>query len=375
MSNRESKQRGMSLGLSDLVGMAQQSKVIDKGHGYLLLPIEDVVSKTQVRKKFEGIEELAQTIKRGQQQTPIQVAPINDDGKYVILRGERRWRACKLAGLTQIKAVIDDYEYKGPDRLLGEIIENVQRSDLTAMELAAACHELQEKWGMRAVDIALELGKSRDFVTRHLAIYSDLPQSVRELYQAGHEMSVEAMYTLIQVAKRDPETVETLCAEAMAEGRGITRSEARRAQQQVTRKEEQKNLFEGDSEKAPQTEVQDTKAKQGNDAVDESCAGTTNESHQDPDDGQNEFPELRPSVTERQSQPEKREPKQRKKGAEIALVVSVLVDDTFQKGVIDLYRKIPREGYVYVHLDNGVTSAFSISDLEFLDVRNEEQGS
>ncbi|MDM1717338.1 ParB/RepB/Spo0J family partition protein [Thiopseudomonas alkaliphila] len=194
--------------------------------GYLLVPINDVVSKIQVRKIFRNIEELAKTIKSDQQQTPITVAPKNSDGKYVILRGERRWRACKLAGLKEIKVVIDDKKYTPEEMIAAELVENIQRDNLTALEIAEAVHELS-KSGMSVSDIGAKLGKNKGYVSMHIAIAEELPSKVSELYHSGHEMSAEAMYNLSLAAKTDPTAVDELCDLAAKENRSITRGESR----------------------------------------------------------------------------------------------------------------------------------------------------
>lgn len=365
--------RGNSRGNSNLVSLTQligEVSVSDKGLGYLLLPINDVISKEQVRKKFTGIEELAETIKNGQLQSPIHVAPKNSDGKYVILRGERRWRACKMAGLNEIKVVIDDTNYDEQTMLIGEIIENVQRVDLTAMELATGIYNLVNNLGVRPVDVAKHLGKGRDFVSRHLAIYTDLPGSVKALADEGYEMSADTMYTLIQLAKVDKEAVDRLCSAASEEERPITRSEAREALKVATTPpavalsgEAEPVEAAGEASSADTAELDAPTALTPEDHTeDESCAGTTNV-HDLPRD---ELAEQDTTGTD------KIKPKPHKSQVAINLMVSVLVDDTYQMGTIAWSYKAPRDGYVFIELENGDTKSFAISDLKLLDVRNVE---
>lgn len=363
--------RGNSRGNSNLGTLTKligEASVSDKGLGYLLLPINDVISKEQVRKTFTGIEELAETIKNGQLQSPIHVAPKNSDGKYEILRGERRWRACKMAGLNEIKAVIDDTNYDASTMLIGEIIENVQRVDLTALELAAGIYRLVNVLGARPSEVAKLLGKGRDYVSRHLAIYTDLPENVSALAREGYDMSADTMYTLIQLAKVDEAAVARLCETAMEEQKPITRSEARNALKAAsTPQEAAPDAREAEKEGS---EYVGDKTIEANVSLDtnlentapESCAGTTN----DKELSEEELPE------QSQTKMVTTKPKSQKSHVAINLTVSVLVDDTYQKGSIAWSHKAPRDGYVFIELDGGETKSFAISDLKLLDVRNVE---
>lgn len=99
------------------------------------LKIDTVVSVKQVRTSFTDLEGLAQSLREIGQQSPILVKPQNQDGKYVILQGERRWRAAKLAGLTEIDAIILDKDVSERDRILGQLTENLQRDDMKPSKL------------------------------------------------------------------------------------------------------------------------------------------------------------------------------------------------------------------------------------------------
>jgi len=96
------------------------------------------LSKAQVRKRFRNIEELAATLVTEGQQSPIIVSPKGEDGKYVIQKGERRWRACKHADIPTIDIIVNDKNQGELDETAGELIENIQRDDLTPLEIAEA---------------------------------------------------------------------------------------------------------------------------------------------------------------------------------------------------------------------------------------------
>lgn len=164
------------LGLAELSKLSasmnsQDSELFDT------LPLDKVYSKEQPRKKFQKIEELAQSIKELGQLQPI---IVNDDGKggYVIEQGERRYRACKLAGITTIRAVIKG-KLGDADRILRQLAENVQRDDMTIIELANSIHALVFS-GMTIRDVARKLGKKESYVSVVNAV-AELPPSLLEL--------------------------------------------------------------------------------------------------------------------------------------------------------------------------------------------------
>ena len=97
--------------LNSLAALAKQTKeltgVKPDRKRYLLLPIDSVVSHEQVRKTFEDLEGLSESIKELGIQVPINVHDKDSSGKYIIIQGERRWRTAKLAGLKKIPVIID----------------------------------------------------------------------------------------------------------------------------------------------------------------------------------------------------------------------------------------------------------------------------
>lgn len=365
-------------GLASLRDMAEKSKVLDKGLGYLLLPIEDVVSKAQVRKRFKDIEELAATIKQNQLQSPIQVAPKDENGKYVILRGERRWRACKLLGMKEIKAIIDDTDYNSASMLIGEIVENVQRNDLDALELAMAIQRLVTEENLKPVEIAERLGKSRGFVSMHLSIANNLPLAAEKLMNEGFLMGAETLYILGQIEKEAPNAVQELCERAYAEGRGVTRGEAREAQYALNEPEPTQEEDPAVTSPAPASaaESEASTAASVTDVApttaEESFAGET---FARPGDDEGRAVTAAKSTEPTQSAPTPAsKPASRPSPVAIDLMVSVLVDDAFQKGTIAWSRKAPREGYVFVALDDGTVRSFALTEVQLLDVRNVEEG-
>ena len=138
--------------------------------GVDLLPLDSLVpNPDQPRKKFDEnlIEELAVSIKNQGLIQPIIVCPMGN-GKYKIVAGERRYRACKKAGITTIPAIKRYYN----DREIKEIslIENLQRQDLNPIEEAQAYKALIDEFGFTQEQLADKLGKSRPVVTNSLRL-------------------------------------------------------------------------------------------------------------------------------------------------------------------------------------------------------------
>lgn len=142
----------------------------------------------QPRKKFDekSLSELAQSIKSHGVIQPIVVTKRGS--RYIIVAGERRWRASKQLGLKTIPAVIRDYSDKDVAEI--SIIENLQREDLNPIESARAIKELIEKFDMTQENVADKIGKSRPAVAntlRLLTLSSDVIALVEEgRLSAGH---------------------------------------------------------------------------------------------------------------------------------------------------------------------------------------------
>lgn len=80
------------------------------------------------------------------------VYPKNEDGKYVIQKGERRWRACKAKDIPTIDIVVNEKEQTDLDETAGELIENIQRDDLTALEIANALQVfIDKRWQQKTL--------------------------------------------------------------------------------------------------------------------------------------------------------------------------------------------------------------------------------
>ena len=141
--------------------------------------------KDQPRKTFdkEALQLLADSIS---QYGVLQPIIVREDGftanNYEIIAGERRWRAAKLAGLSEIPAVIVDGDELKTAQI--SIIENVQREDLNPVEEAMAYDALIEKFGLKQEEVAQQVGKSRSTVANMLRLL-ELPDEALELLREG----------------------------------------------------------------------------------------------------------------------------------------------------------------------------------------------
>ena len=140
--------------------------------------IEKIVrDEDQPRKDFkpEALQELADSIKIHGVLQPIVVVKKGD--KYQIVAGERRWRASKLAGLVTIPSIVRTLDDQ--NRLELAIIENAQREDLNAIELATAYAKLKEQFNLRNADIAKRVGKSSSSIINTLRLLQ-LPDEAKK---------------------------------------------------------------------------------------------------------------------------------------------------------------------------------------------------
>ena len=183
------KMTGLGKGLDALFGssMDEEMKVElenEKEQGNLKnLKINDVEpNRNQARKNFdqEALEELASSIKQYGLIQPIVVA--KKDGYYSIIAGERRWRASKLAGLTEIPAIIREDEEQVNTEI--SLIENMQREDLNPVEKALGIKTLIDNYAMTQEEIANKLGKGRSTIANWVRVLN-LDPRVLEMAKQG----------------------------------------------------------------------------------------------------------------------------------------------------------------------------------------------
>lgn len=140
-------------------------------------------NRAQPRQDFDeaALQELSESISRHGLLQPIIVRPM-PNGSYQIVAGERRWRACRMAGLTEVPVIIKELD----DRAFTEIalIENLQREDLNAVEEAEGYRVLMENYGLTQEQVAETVGKSRPAVANALRLLG-LDEPSREALRRG----------------------------------------------------------------------------------------------------------------------------------------------------------------------------------------------
>lgn len=167
--------------------------------GAMMIPVGKIVADPdQPRKDFdpEAILRLSQSIKSRGVLQPIRVRWDDMRKSWVLVAGERRWRACQVLGMDQIPAI--EVSDRGRDQTLSDqLVENCLRQDLTAIEQANAIRELLDLTGWDQTRIADELGISKGHVSRLLTLLR-APEPVQLKVAAG-ELSVQAGYDLARI--------------------------------------------------------------------------------------------------------------------------------------------------------------------------------
>ena len=156
--------------------------------------------RDQPRKYFdkEALEQLAASITENGLLQPILVREYGD-GRYQIIAGERRFRASKLAGLSEIPAIVIEKDDKKAAEIA--LIENIQREDLNPLEEALAYKALAEEYDMTQEELAKRVGKSRSAIANTVRLL-DLPDEVLTLV-ASKELSAGHARTLLGLNSRD----------------------------------------------------------------------------------------------------------------------------------------------------------------------------
>ena len=179
MANK--KPSGLGRGLGALLG---DDVLKPEAAGNLYLPISQVEScSAQPRKLFDegALAELADSIREHGVIQPLTVRKLSS-GYYQIIAGERRWRAARLAGLTEIPAVVIEADDQKAAELA--LVENLQREDLNPMEEAAGYQSLIQTYHMTQEEAAQRVGKSRSAVANAMRLLG-LQPSVRKLVEEG----------------------------------------------------------------------------------------------------------------------------------------------------------------------------------------------
>ena len=223
------KKTGLGKGLDALFGPAPEEEQIQENDILKNLQINEVEpNRDQPRKNFnqEALEELANSIKEYGLIQPIVVS--KKDGYYCIIAGERRWRACKLAGLKEIPAIIrEDDEKKNQEIAL---IENIQREDLNPFEKALGIKNLMNTYNLTQEEVAKKLGMGRSTVANSIRVLN-LDPRVLELVKQG---KITEAHCKLLLAITDPEKQYFTALDIVE--RGTTTKELEKTNQKINKK-------------------------------------------------------------------------------------------------------------------------------------------
>ena len=180
----------------------------EDNNGSVVVKIEDIEpNRTQPRKEFDekALSELAESISQHGLLHPLLVRPLTLGG-YQIVAGERRYRACRMAGITEVPVIIR--ELSDTETMEIALIENLQREDLTPLEEALGYKALMDEHNFTQDEIAQSMGKSRPAIANALRLLK-LPESIRQFLadgkiSAGHAralLSLEDEELMIELAE------------------------------------------------------------------------------------------------------------------------------------------------------------------------------
>jgi len=162
-----------------------------------IIPISQIEpNPEQPRVEIGDLTELSNSIKQKGVLEPLLVKPVRETGTWMIIAGERRWRAANLAGLKEVPCIELDLDEKSIAEIA--LIENLQRKDLTVWEEADGLAALAKTFGYTHDEIARKISKSRSTVTESMAI-AGIPPEIRDKCRA-HDINAKS--TLLEIARQ-----------------------------------------------------------------------------------------------------------------------------------------------------------------------------
>lgn len=197
-TERKPRRQALGRGLGALIPTAPagEKPAHTAPAGYITAPVGKIRrSPTQPRKSFDDdtLAELAESIRRSGLIQPLVVR--ERDGDFELIAGERRWRACQLAGIVDVPVVVR--ELSDADAFALALVENIQREDLNPLEEAMAYQRLLDEFGFTQKTVSEAVGKSRSAVANSVRLLN-LPDSVQAYVasgqlSAGHARSLAAL--------------------------------------------------------------------------------------------------------------------------------------------------------------------------------------
>lgn len=219
------RQTGLGKGLNSLF---VENTVDQTDAGPVTMRLMDIVpNKDQPRKTFDegALMELSESIEKHGVLQPLLVRPM-PNGSYQLVAGERRWRASRMAGLTEVPVVIK--ELTDTQTMEIALIENLQREDLNPIEEAEGLQALIDTCGMTQDEVAVSVGRSRPAVTNSIRLLR-LPDEVLELTREG---KLSAGHARALLAFDDPKRMLDLARQITVDESVTVRQVERLAKQQ-----------------------------------------------------------------------------------------------------------------------------------------------
>ena len=194
------KKPGLGKGLEALIPSSRSSQSIDFNQTNEL-PIDSILPNPHQPRTImveDDLQELAESIREHGIIQPLLVIPADENGQYVLIAGERRLRAAKIAGLNKVPVIFR--QASDQEHLELALIENLQRENLSPLETAEAYHQLTEEFNLSHEEIAKRVGKSRVAVSNTLRLLK-LPESAKKalmqnLITEGHARALLALNTI-----------------------------------------------------------------------------------------------------------------------------------------------------------------------------------
>ena len=247
------KKKALGRGLDAILVDTYIPDTQDNNQGVTMVRINEVEPNTnQPRKAFDAaeLEALAESINQYGMIQPITVRMI--DGMYQIITGERRWRAARMAGLSEVPVLIITADDKKAAELA--LVENIQRSDLNPIEEAMGFAALIEEHGLTQEEAAKILGKSRSAVTNILRLLS-LPESVKKMIE-NKEISLG--HAKVLLGMHSPEAIEKAAIQIVSRELSVRETEKliKAMEDEENKKEEEKIIRDVDHTRSLELLVQ-----------------------------------------------------------------------------------------------------------------------
>lgn len=218
--------KSLGMGLDALFG----DNGAEGGDTHTLRISEIEPNRKQPRQDFDeaAIAELADSIRQHGLIQPIVVRPMEEG--YQIVAGERRWRACRMLGMSDVPVVIKELSDEETAQIA--LIENIQRQDLNPVEEAAAYRALMDEYGMTQEAVSKAVGKSRSAVANSVRLLN-LPDEIVEMLRKGQLSAGQAKAIASADSEEDMLEIAKLAADGKVTVRGIEKLAAEKSDKEV----------------------------------------------------------------------------------------------------------------------------------------------